>query len=78
MGISPVIIIDTREQIPWEFRDLPTEPGTLDTGDYSVSGLEHLIAVERKSLDDLWPASGASVTGSNASCNGSGPTGFVS
>ena len=25
----------------------------MSTGDYSIKGLEHLIAVERKSLDDL-------------------------
>lgn len=27
--------------------------GTLDTGDYSIAGLTHVIAVERKSLQDL-------------------------
>ncbi len=53
MKVSPVILIDTREQDPWTFANLPTELGTLDTGDYSIRGLEHLIAVERKSLDDL-------------------------
>ncbi len=53
MNVSPVIVVDTREQEPWSFRDLPTEPGTLDTGDYSVRGLEHRVAVERKSLDEL-------------------------
>ena len=29
------------------------ESGTLTTGDYSVKGLETIIAVERKSLPDL-------------------------
>ncbi|MCC7291439.1 MAG: hypothetical protein IT449_05175 [Phycisphaerales bacterium] len=53
MKLSPTIIIDTREQAPFTFANLPSEPGTLDTGDYSVRGLEHLVAVERKSLDDL-------------------------
>ena len=53
MSISPVIVVDTREQEPWSFRDLATESGTLDTGDYSVRGLEHVVAIERKSLDDL-------------------------
>lgn len=52
MTITPTIIIDTREQTPWTFT-LPTEVATLDAGDYSVKGLEHLIAVERKSLSDL-------------------------
>jgi len=49
---KPIILIDTREQAPFAF-SLPTEAATLDTGDYSVKGLQHLIAVERKSLDDL-------------------------
>lgn len=53
MKIEPTIIVDSREQTPWKFSNLPTEPGSLATGDYSVRGLEHLIAVERKSLDDL-------------------------
>jgi DNA excision repair protein ERCC-4 len=46
-------IIDTREQTPWELSPLQTKGGTLTTGDYSVAGLEHVIAVERKSLSDL-------------------------
>lgn len=50
---SPSIIIDTREQTPFTFANLPTQPGTLDAGDYSIAGLTHLIAVERKSLPDL-------------------------
>lgn len=51
--IAPTVIIDTREQWPLEFTGMPTEIGTLTTGDYSIRGLEHLVAVERKSLDDL-------------------------
>ncbi len=50
---SPTIIIDSREQTPFEFTNMPSEPGTLDTGDYSVKGLEHRVTVERKSLEDL-------------------------
>lgn len=50
---NPIIIVDSREQLPFEFANMPSEPGTLDTGDYSIRGLEHLVAVERKSLDDL-------------------------
>jgi len=50
---DPTIIIDTREQCPLEFLDLPAERGTLDVGDYSIKGLMHLIAIERKSLADL-------------------------
>jgi ERCC4-type nuclease len=51
--ITPTIIVDSREQRPWKFENLPTQTGTLDTGDYSISGLDHLVAVERKSLPDL-------------------------
>lgn len=47
------IIIDTREQAPLTFTRLPSIRGTLQSGDYSVQGCEHLFAVERKSLDDL-------------------------
>jgi ERCC4-type nuclease len=49
----PVIVIDTREQMPLVFTHLPSVRATLQTGDYSVLGLEHLFAVERKSLPDL-------------------------
>lgn len=50
---SLVAIIDTREQQPLDLSPLRMEPGTLDTGDYSVRGLEHVVRIERKSLDDL-------------------------
>lgn len=53
MKLTPTIIVDSREQDPLTFANLPSEVGTLDTGDYSVRSLEHLIAVERKSLNDL-------------------------
>lgn len=49
------IIVDTREQQPWTFEGLPgivTRRGKLDTGDYSVSGFEHRITIERKSIED--------------------------
>lgn len=46
-------IIDTREQMELDLAPLKTEAGTLDTGDYSLKGLEHVVRVERKSLDDL-------------------------
>lgn len=53
MKPSPCIIIDSREHTPFHFENLRSEVGTLDTGDYSVRGLEHLAALERKSLPDL-------------------------
>jgi len=47
-----LIKIDTREQLPYSFI-IPSEVGTLPIGDYSISGLEHNISIERKTLDDL-------------------------
>ncbi len=47
------IIIDTREQTPLIFTRYESERGTLQSGDYSISGLTHKFAVERKSIDDL-------------------------
>jgi ERCC4-type nuclease len=46
-------IRDTREQIPLDLSPLLTVPGTLATGDYSLLGLEHVVAIERKGLSDL-------------------------
>lgn len=50
---KPVIIVDTREQSPLMFKNLPARPGTLPTGDYSFAGAEELFGVERKSIPDL-------------------------
>ncbi len=47
-----VVVVDSREQNPLRFT-LPTERGTLVTGDYSIRGLERYISIERKSVDDL-------------------------
>lgn len=52
-GSLPTIIVDTREQTPLAFTRLESIPGTLTSGDYSVAGIEHLFAVERKSVSDL-------------------------
>ena len=51
--INPTAIIDSREQCPFAFENLPSKRGTLATADYSILGLEHFVAVERKSLPDL-------------------------
>jgi DNA excision repair protein ERCC-4 len=48
-----VALVDTREQTPLDLSPLSVESTTLPTGDYSVKGLESVVAVERKSLDDL-------------------------
>jgi len=46
------IIIDTKEQKPYRI------PGAmfkaLDTGDYSIAGLENIFAIERKTLSDFY------------------------
>ncbi len=52
-GARPVIIYDTREQRPLVFEQLESRPGTLQTGDYSIAGLETLFSIERKTIDDL-------------------------
>ena len=46
-------IIDTREQNPLVLSPLQTTSGTLATGNYSIVGLENIVAIERKSLPDL-------------------------
>lgn len=49
------IVIDSREKSPFTFGGYGCEVvlGALATGDYSLSCLEHQIAIGRKSLDDL-------------------------
>ena len=42
------IIIDTREQQAWEFPKHTTANKKLDTGDYSLGGLEDILCIERK------------------------------
>lgn len=53
----PIVIVDTREQTPFLFGDFEnwiagTEVRALPTADYSVKGMEDLIALERKTLPD--------------------------
>ncbi|MGR3221209.1 MAG: ERCC4 domain-containing protein, partial [Candidatus Anammoxibacter sp.] len=47
------ILVDSREQMPLEFKEAKTEVVTLDTGDYSLLNFQDEICIERKSLDDL-------------------------
>jgi len=51
----PVVIVDTREQTPWQFSPdvVVMLREKLPAGDYSLRGFEHQVAVERKSLEDL-------------------------
>jgi len=52
-GLRPVMVIDTREQLPLPFKRLAAVRATLTSGDYSFRGGEELFAVERKSISDL-------------------------
>ena len=50
------IVIDGREQAPYQFTrypDVTVETATLFTTDYSLCGLEDRIGLERKTLSDL-------------------------
>lgn len=64
-----IVVIDTREQNPFEFSlgtlradtdnhgrpwRIATRRGTLREGDYSLMGYEHRVALERKSAADLF------------------------
>ena len=53
---APITLIaDTREQDEYSFdsRLVVVERRALPAGDYSVAGLEGVVAVERKTLDDF-------------------------
>jgi ERCC4-type nuclease len=51
--MEPIIVIDTREQNPYKFKGRLTVRKTLKAGDYSVSGFEQEIVIERKSCLDF-------------------------
>jgi ERCC4-type nuclease len=42
------IIVDSREQLPWEFGFHTTSRKKLNTGDYSIEGMESVFTIERK------------------------------
>ena len=46
-------LFDSREKHRLDLSPLRTEQVTLTTGDYTVKGLEHVVAIERKSEGDL-------------------------
>lgn len=67
LGCPFTVAVDSRESAPWTFHNIradankkhrpiaiPTHRLTLDTGDYSIVGLESLVTIERKSLADLF------------------------
>jgi ERCC4-type nuclease len=54
----PVLLIDTREQTPFDFSRFAgwfagIEKKALKVGDYSIAGLEDQCVVERKDFSDL-------------------------
>ena len=54
----PVVLVDTREQTPFDFSRFDgwfagIEKRPLKLGDYSAAGLEDVCVVERKDLSDL-------------------------
>lgn len=57
---KPTIVVDTREQWPYEFADWPTRRAKLNAGDYSLEGHEFRVAVERKSKEDAYRCVGRS------------------
>lgn len=57
--IKPIILVDTREQHPFDFEGDDAfeaiEHTKLDQGDYSIKGLEHIISIERKAtMNELY------------------------
>jgi len=65
------VLVDGREKLPYRFEGLqadakqwyrplvvPTEWAHLTTGDYSIKGLVDRVAIERKSLADLYTTLG--------------------
>lgn len=51
---QPTIIVDTREQMPFEFPDHDTVIQGLPTGDYSLVGFDDRVCVERKRPGELY------------------------
>ncbi len=56
---KPTLLVDSMEQKPYTFKPFrrwfaAMERRKLPTGDYSIAGLEDKVAVERKSLEDLF------------------------
>jgi len=55
---KPVALVDTREQTPFPLAENHPnwfggeQRATLEAGDYSVEGMENLLALERKSMAD--------------------------
>lgn len=68
------IVIDQREKAPYQFTGLaadasqnhrplivPCKTSYLQTGDYSIEGMENLVTIERKSKEDLYSTLGSNL-----------------
>ncbi len=49
-----IVVIDTREQLPYVFSGCRVSRRKLDVGDYSIEGWEDKISIERKSANDFY------------------------
>jgi DNA excision repair protein ERCC-4 len=47
------VVVDTREQCPYDLAPMQSTTQGLATGDYSLVGLKEYVCVERKELGDL-------------------------
>ena len=54
------VLTDTREQCRWDLSPMLMEPATLPTGDYTLSGLQSEVIVERKEFGDFLNCIGSS------------------
>jgi ERCC4-type nuclease len=50
---SVQVVVDSREQLPWDLSPLRMTVGSLQSGDYGLAAAPEAIAIERKSLPDL-------------------------
>ncbi|RLC36615.1 hypothetical protein DRH27_04955 [Candidatus Falkowbacteria bacterium] len=48
------IVIDSNEQNPLKFGNIPTVTKKLDSGDYGILGMEFSVCIERKSQSDFY------------------------
>lgn len=49
-----VVVVDSREQLPYKLAKIVKVVKKLDFGDYSIAGFENQISIERKSQDDFY------------------------
>jgi ERCC4-type nuclease len=71
---KPVVVINTREQEPFPlYANHPNwidgeTRNALETGDYTIQGMEHLLALERKRLADIFACTVTDRAGFIAEC----------